>query len=87
MKVVISPDSFKGTLTALEAAESIEQGIKLANPEVETILLPVADGGEGTMEALVLATNGRFEKREYLILLGGKSKPLLVYLAINQLVS
>ncbi|MFP3918449.1 glycerate kinase [Lysinibacillus telephonicus] len=70
MKVVISPDSFKGTLTALEAAESIEQGIKLANPEVETILLPVADGGEGTMEALVLATNGRFEKTRVLDPLG-----------------
>ncbi|RKJ13108.1 glycerate kinase, partial [Butyricicoccus sp. 1XD8-22] len=47
MKVVISPDSFKGTLTALEAAQAIEQGIKRANSEVETLLLPVADGGEG----------------------------------------
>lgn len=70
MKVVISPDSFKGTLTALEAAESIEKGIKQANPETETILLPVADGGEGTMEALVLATNGRFEKTRVLDPLG-----------------
>ncbi|HWK22680.1 MAG TPA: glycerate kinase [Ureibacillus sp.] len=58
MKVVISPDSFKGTLTALEAAKAIEQGIKQVNPEIKTILLPVADGGEGTMDALVLATNG-----------------------------
>ncbi len=62
MKVVISPDSFKGTLTALEAAESISQGIKRANSSIETILLPVADGGEGTMEALVNATNGHFVK-------------------------
>lgn len=62
MKVVISPDSFKGTLTALEAAESISQGIKRVNSSIETILLPVADGGEGTMEALVNATNGHFVK-------------------------
>ena len=62
MKVVISPDSFKGTLTALEAAQAIEKGIKRANEGAETILLPVADGGEGTMDALVLATNGHYVK-------------------------
>ena len=60
MKIIISPDAFKGTLTALEAAKSIEQGIKQARPDAETVLLPVADGGEGTMEALVLATEGHF---------------------------
>lgn len=59
MKIVISPDSFKGTLTALQAAESIEQGIKQINNEIETCIIPVADGGEGTLETLVLATNGR----------------------------
>lgn len=62
MKIVISPDSFKGTLTALEAAQAIEQGIKQANQEIETVLIPVADGGEGTMDALVLATNGQYVK-------------------------
>ncbi|MGM9950304.1 MAG: glycerate kinase [Lysinibacillus sp.] len=70
MKIVISPDSFKGTLTALEAAKSIEQGIKQVNPEVNTVLLPVADGGEGTMDALVLATNGHFVKTTVLDPLG-----------------
>lgn len=70
MKVVISPDSFKGTLTALEAAQSIEKGIKQANSGVETVLLPVADGGEGTMETLVLATNGHFVKANVLDPLG-----------------
>nr|WP_106781100.1 glycerate kinase [Lysinibacillus timonensis] len=70
MKVVISPDSFKGTLTALEAAQAIEQGIKRANSSVETVLLPVADGGEGTMETLVLATNGHFVKTTVLDPLG-----------------
>ena len=58
MKVIISPDSFKGTLTALEAAKSIENGIKQANKKIETEIIPVADGGEGTLDALISATNG-----------------------------
>ncbi|SOC43103.1 glycerate kinase [Ureibacillus acetophenoni] len=70
MKIVISPDSFKGTLTALEAAQAIEQGIKQVNQEIETILLPVADGGEGTMDALVLATSGQYVKANVLDPLG-----------------
>ncbi|CAM5220415.1 hypothetical protein UACE39S_05179 [Ureibacillus acetophenoni] len=57
-----SSDSFKGTLTSLEAARAIEQGIKRANPSLETVLLPVADGGEGTMETLVIATSGHYVK-------------------------
>lgn len=72
MKVVISPDSFKGTLTALEAAQSIERGIKQVNSGIETVLLPVADGGEGTMETLVLATNGHLVKTIVLDPLGRK---------------
>lgn len=59
MKIVISPDSFKGTLTAFQAAKSIELGIKQIDNEIETCIIPVADGGEGTLETLVLATNGR----------------------------
>lgn len=59
MKVIISPDSFKGSLTALEAAQAIAQGIKQGNPTIELAIVPVADGGEGTVEALVGATNGK----------------------------
>lgn len=70
MKVIISPDSFKGTLTALEAAQAIEKGIKQVNEDVETILMPVADGGEGTVDALVLATNGHYVKTTVLDPLG-----------------
>lgn len=70
MKIVISPDSFKGTLTSLQAAQAIEQGIKRANPSLETVLLPVADGGEGTMETLVVATNGQYVKTSVLDPLG-----------------
>ncbi|SER66991.1 glycerate kinase [Psychrobacillus sp. OK032] len=58
MKIVVSPDSFKGSLTAMEAAREIAAGIKEVNPMIETVLLPVADGGEGTLEPLILATNG-----------------------------
>ena len=45
MKVLVAPDSFKGSLTALEAAESIKKGIKSFDPEIEVDLLPLADGG------------------------------------------
>ncbi|MFP5114747.1 glycerate kinase [Bacillaceae bacterium C204] len=59
MKIVIAPDSFKGSLSSVEAAFSIEKGIKKAFPEAETLLLPVGDGGEGTLDTLVAATKGR----------------------------
>ncbi|WNS73812.1 glycerate kinase [Bacillus sp. DTU_2020_1000418_1_SI_GHA_SEK_038] len=58
MKIVIAPDSFKRSLTALEAAQAIEKGVKNAILHAETVLVPVADGGEGTMDSLVSATNG-----------------------------
>lgn len=61
MKIVIAPDSFKGSMSAREAAISIERGIKKAFPHAETVLCPMADGGEGTMDALVEATNGHKE--------------------------
>ncbi|NRG46101.1 glycerate kinase [Bacillus sp. CRN 9] len=58
MKIVIAPDSFKGSLSAVEASSVIDKGIKKALPSAETVLVPVADGGEGTMDSLVAATNG-----------------------------
>jgi len=59
MKIVIAPDSFKGSLTAVEAAQAIERGVKKVSQSIKTVLVPVADGGEGTMDSLVAATNGR----------------------------
>lgn len=59
MKIIASPDSFKGTLTAVEAADAIARGISAALPEAEIVRLPLADGGEGTVEALVSSTGGR----------------------------
>lgn len=60
MKVIAAPDSFKESLDAVGAAESIEKGIKSVLPQAEVVLLPIADGGEGTVNALVRAGNGRF---------------------------
>ncbi len=59
MKIVIAPDSFKGSLSAIKVAKAIEKGVKRVIGEAETVLVPVADGGEGTMESMVTATNGR----------------------------
>lgn len=59
MKIVIAPDSFKGSLSALEVAQAIERGVKRVKKEANAILVPVADGGEGTMDSLVASTNGR----------------------------
>ena len=55
MKVLIAPDSFKGSLSAKHVAEAVSQGLKLGSPNMETILLPLADGGEGTLDALATA--------------------------------
>ena len=74
MKIIISPDSFKGTLTALEAAKSIENGIKQVNKNIETEIIPVADGGEGTLDALISATNGIYYTANVLNPLGKEIK-------------
>uniref|UniRef100_UPI00406C1D50 glycerate kinase n=1 Tax=Psychrobacillus sp. FSL K6-2843 TaxID=2921549 RepID=UPI00406C1D50 len=60
MKIVVSPDSYKGSLSATEVARAIVETINQINPTIETVLLPVADGGEGTLEPLIFATKGRF---------------------------
>jgi glycerate 2-kinase len=62
LKVVIAPDSFKGSLTAYKAAKAIEEGIIRVHPGIKTVLMPMADGGEGTMECLVRATDGNFKE-------------------------
>ncbi len=58
MKILIAPDSFKGALTAKEAAEAITAGIKRVLPDAQIIKLPLADGGEGTVDALITSTGG-----------------------------
>ncbi|MGL5785792.1 MAG: glycerate kinase family protein [Bacteroidales bacterium] len=57
-KVIIAIDSFKGSLSSSEAAAYIEQGVLMVYPEAQILKIPVADGGEGTVESLVEATQG-----------------------------
>lgn len=58
MKFVIAPDSFKGSLTAKQAADAIYAGLKRVFPDADYELVPMADGGEGTVQSLVDATHG-----------------------------
>ncbi|EID3694738.1 glycerate kinase [Escherichia coli] len=60
MKIVIAPDSFKESLSAMQVATAIEQGFREIYPEAEYVKLPMADGGEGTVESMVEATEGHY---------------------------
>ena len=62
MKFVLAPDSFKESMTSMEACNAMERGIKKVFKDAECIKVPMADGGEGTVEALVHATFGRIER-------------------------
>lgn len=59
MKIIVAPDSFKGTLTAKQAAETMKNAIENIDHEVEVVMKPMADGGEGTLDALMTSTGGR----------------------------
>ena len=74
MKIVIAPDSFKESLTALEVANAIETGFKRIFPNAEYVKLPMADGGEGTVQSLVDATQGRLIETEVTAPLGNQVK-------------
>jgi glycerate 2-kinase len=58
MKIVIAPDSFKESLSAIEVAGAIEAGFRKIFPNAEYDLVPMADGGEGTVQAMIRATGG-----------------------------
>jgi glycerate 2-kinase len=58
MKVLVAPDSFKGSLTAVEAAQAMAQGVRKARPDADIRLFPMADGGEGTLDAVLAAVPG-----------------------------
>lgn len=62
MKIIIAPDSYKESLTAMEVAQAIEAGFRQVMPKAEYIKLPMADGGEGTVQSLVDASNGTIIK-------------------------
>jgi len=74
MKIIIAPQSFKGSLSAPEAARAMALGVGRVLPDAEMVLVPMADGGEGTVEALVDATGGRMIKAEVTGPLGERVK-------------
>ena len=59
MKIVIAPDSYKGSIYASDAARAMEDGVRRVLPDAEVVLVPVADGGDGTLETLVETSGGR----------------------------
>lgn len=58
MRIIICPDSFKGSLSSIDAANAIEQGINSVCADADVVKIPLADGGEGTVDALVRASGG-----------------------------
>ncbi|MBZ4645925.1 MAG: glycerate kinase [Clostridia bacterium] len=62
MKIIIAPDSFKGSNTTIAVANTIEKGIRKVFPDAEIVKIPIADGGEGTVDALVLGAGGKFKE-------------------------
>jgi glycerate kinase len=74
VRVVIAPDKFKGSLTALEAAAAMARGVARAAPEALIDQAPMADGGEGTTQALVAATGGSFREAQ---VTGPLGKPVI----------
>lgn len=73
MKVAVAIDSLKGSLSSLEAGSAVRKGILKVYPEAEVEVRPLADGGEGTVDALVLGMGGRLEK---LMVTGPAGRPV-----------
>ena len=63
MNIVVAIDSLKGSLSSLEAGAAVSEGIHRAMKDANVVVRPLADGGEGTVEALALGMNGRIEDR------------------------
>lgn len=65
MRIVLAPDSFKGTLSAADAAEAMARGVRTLCPDAEVDLVPLSDGGEGLLDVLLAACGG--ERRETVV--------------------
>ena len=72
MRIVVAPDSYKGSVSALGVAQAMERGILQVFPGADVRKIPIADGGEGTVEALVTATGGELRQAEVTGPLGEK---------------
>jgi glycerate kinase len=79
MRIVVAPDSFKGSLKSPQAARAMADGVRDALPDADVRELPVGDGGEGTLEALVAATGGEFRP---LTVTGPLGQPTLARLGL-----
>src|SRR5438132_96110 len=79
MRIVIAPQSLKGSLTAAQAGEAIAQGVRNVYPEMEIEIVPVADGGEGTVQALVDATGGEIVQQK---VTGPLGEPVLAFFGL-----
>ena len=64
MKIVIAPQTYKGSISALDVARAMREGVKRVAPDAETALVPVADGGDGTLETLVETSDGEVHNIE-----------------------
>ena len=60
MNIVVAMDSFKGSLSSMEAGQAVRAGIAQADPSVSVTVRPLADGGEGTVEALISGLGGQW---------------------------
>lgn len=80
MKIVIAPDSYKESLSALEVATAIEAGFREIFPAADYVKIPVADGGEGTVEAMVAATQGNIVR---LTVTGPLGKPVDAFYGLS----
>lgn len=76
MKVVVAPNSFKESLSAVEAAQAMAKGALKANPKAITALSPMADGGDGSMEVFLVSAQGKKHKIYYLTVKGPMGKPV-----------
>lgn len=79
MKIIIAPDSYKGCLRSIEICEYLSEGIKQLCPAAEIVKLPMADGGEGSVDAVVSATKGKLVSLDVYNPLGKKLKRTTEY--------
>src|SRR3989454_96571 len=79
MRIVIAPQSLKGSLTAAEAGQAIARGVLAVYPEADLDIVPVADGGEGTVQALVDATGGEIVQQ---IVTGPLGEPVIAFFGL-----
>lgn len=80
MKIIVAVDSFKGSLTTMEAGIQIMEGIHRVIPDASVKVIPVADGGEGTVGTMVLGTGGFLDKQAVYDLLGRRIEAQIGYI-------